>query len=184
MKLLTLTKIKINLTWQILFEVSKSQQDRSMWRWSDNTNCNQWSWTPSLSLAHGLPEYPPTGLVIWALWGERCLLGRSFPCCAGNPEAHGMCTGRSGVWLHLTLTARPAPGHAQERIALGGHLMSTLWMYNLCTLYCQVPYLHGGACASELITCDWSKYFMQYFFLARILFGSAVWDVKPLTLQT
>lgn len=82
MKPLTVTKMKINLTWQLLVEVSKSPQDRPMWCWSD-TNCNQWSWIPGLNLAHGLPvfpwlHHPPAGLVIWALWGERCLLRGPF----------------------------------------------------------------------------------------------------------
>lgn len=108
---------------------------------------------------------------------------RSFPCCACNPEARGMCTGRSGVWLRLMLAARPAPVHAREWTALGGYLMSTLWTCNLCTLHCQVPYHHGGGSASGLITCDCTRYFMQYLFLARTEFGPAIWDVKLSTLQ-
>lgn len=57
------------------------------------------------------------------------------------------------------------------------------WTCNLCTLYCQVPYYRGDGSASELITCDWIKYFILHLFLGRTEFASAVWDAKPLTNQ-
>lgn len=84
-----------------------------------------------------------------------------------SSEAHLMCTSRSGVWLHLSFTARLDPGHAQERTAMSGHLMSHSLDMQSVHSHCQVPYYHGDGSASELITCDWIKYFILYLFLVK-----------------
>ena len=74
-------------------------------------------------------------------------------------------------------------GMLRKELFWVGAWCPTPWTCNLCTLYCQVPYYLGDGSASELITCDWIRYFILYLFLARTDFGSAVWDAKPLTIQ-
>lgn len=186
MKPLTVTKMKINLTWQLLVEVSKSPQDRSML--ADQTptaisgaEFQAWTWPIGSLCSHGCTtlqqdlwsELSGVKGASWEVLSVLCMQSRGTwdvhrqKRCLALPDAH----------------SQTSPVHAQEWTALGGHLMSTLWTCNLCTLRCQVPYDHGGGSASGLITCDCTKYFMQYLFLARTEFGSAIWDVKLLTLQ-
>lgn len=80
-----------------------------------------------------------------------------------------LCRQSRGTWDAHRQEQGLAPPHAHSQTspwACSGKNCSgwapdaTLWSCNLCTLYCQAPHFHGG-CASELITCDWTKYFMQ-----------------------
>lgn len=98
MKLLTLTKItltKINITWQLLVEVRKSQQD-----WFPMVLIRQYQLQSvelksSLTLAHRLPvhpwqHHPPQDLCLSSL-GWKVSPEGSFPGSAGNAEAQEMC---------------------------------------------------------------------------------------------
>lgn len=92
-------------------------------------------------------------------WGGRCLTGGPFCACAHSPEAHLMCTSRSGVWLHLRLTARPDPGHAQESTVLGGHLVSH--SLDLQSVHSLLP--------GPLLLWRWLCFRVNYMWLDQIL---------------
>lgn len=127
MKPLTLTIIKINLSWQLLVEVSQSQLDfqliRQLPTTFSGTEFQGWTWPTGFMCSHSSTtfQHGHVGLVVRVRWGKRCLTGGPSGAC--SPEAHLMCTSRSSVWLHLRLTATPEPGRAQERTVLGGQLM-------------------------------------------------------------
>lgn len=88
---LKLTLTKINITWQLLVEVSKSQQDWSPRCWLDNTNCNQWSWNPAWPwpigslCAHGSTTL--LGTCDLSSLGWKVSPQGSLPRSAGNAEA-------------------------------------------------------------------------------------------------
>lgn len=97
-------------------------------------------------------------------------------------QRHIWCT-QAEVVSGSTSDSQPDQGMLRKELFCVDTWCPTLWTCNLCTLYCQVPCYRGDGSASELITCDWTKYFILYLFLARTEFGSAVWDAKPLTIQ-
>ena len=120
-----------------------------------------WTWSIGFMCSHSstIFQHGHTGLVIWARWGERCLTRGPFCACACNPEVHLMCTSRSAVWLHLRLTARPDPGHAQERTVLGGRLMSH--SLDLQSVHSLLP--------GPLLPWRWLCFRVNYMWLDQIL---------------
>lgn len=175
MKPRNLTIIKTNLSWQLLVEVSKSQQVFQLIRQPPTAFCGTefQGWTG--------PNMGTQGL--WCeLAGKKVRPRRCFLCL--RTQSRGTSDVHKQNWC-----LAPSQTHSRTR-AWGcsgkpfwlGTWCPTHWICNLCTLCCQVPcYINS---ASELITCDWIKYFTLYLFLARTEFSSAVWDAKPLAIQT
>lgn len=112
----------------LLVEVSKPPEDFQL-LWQSPTEFRGaeiqcWTWPTGFvcSLCSTALQHGHAGLIFWVSWSEKYLT--EGPSCACSPEAYLMCTRRGGVWLHLSLTARPDPGHTQEGMVLGVHLMS------------------------------------------------------------
>lgn len=124
MKSLTWTITKINLQWHLSVEISKPQENFQLINHQVNSVELNFRTELGPQVLWVLRAALPFSMGVQDSSSELPEVRGTSQDSACSPEAYWMCTSRSGAWLHLSLTARPDPGHTQERAVLGMHLMS------------------------------------------------------------